>query len=247
MLNTAGLPVCLPGRHGFPHLRVFLLVLQLVCFLPLNAQESHQTAEQVPAHEHRGILPQYSGEPPAVKLTARERNRLVSGYPVFKRSKAENPGRAITVFPVRATAERIWSVLRSFDSYPDWIREVKDVSVYRQEACRYHVMFRSESFLTGKVRWYAVHDFPCPGEDRNWGTWHLDYDYRSDLDDVVGYWRVDPSSEDGDVNYVTYSTRIKARQSVPAFIAYLLNRRGLRGAARWVTEQAESEVQNCCD
>ncbi len=70
-------------------------------------------------------------------------------------------------------------------------------------------------------------------------TWTLDYDYLSDLDDSVGYWRVTPSEVDAGKSLVTYSAAVKLKSRVPAFIINLIVKSRLKQATHWVKEQAE--------
>ena len=70
-------------------------------------------------------------------------------------------------------------------------------------------------------------------------TWTLYYDYLSDLDDSVSYWRVTPSEVDAGKSLVTYSAAVKLKSKVPAFIINLILKFRLKQATHWVKEQAE--------
>lgn len=223
-----------------------MLRILLISILSLLCQTSAFSNPTYPRHEHNGLLVQYIGEPPSVELTERERVRLENDKPVFKKVVVADSKRAVTIFPVKAPPDVIWSVIRSFENYPEWIEELKAVDVYKHKEGKYYVQFDSESLFTGKHTWYAVHDYPEQGDKRSWGSWHLDYDRLSDLDDVVGFWRVEASPLNSTVSYVTYSTEVKLKSNAPKFLVNLFANKGLKKTARWVSEQSEKATLLCC-
>ena len=219
---------------------LFFGILSLLWQAPVFSEVAY------PRHEHNGLLTQYIGEPPSVDLTEREQARLQNHKPVFKKVVVADSKRAVTIFPVKASPDVIWSVIRSFENYPEWIEELKAVDVYKHTPGKYYVQFDSESLFTGKHTWFAVHDYPEQGDERNWGSWHLDYDRLSDLDDVVGFWRVETSPLDSTISYVTYSTEVKLKSNAPKFLVNLFANKGLKKTARWVSEQSEKATLLCC-
>ena len=192
---------------------------------------------EVPRHEHNGVLTPYLGEPPTVELTAKDKKKLAKEKPVYKKIDVEGARRGIAVFRVNASSEIIWSVIKDFESYPLWIEDVKKTTIYKQEGGNIYVRFDSKNRYSGKIHWYIHHDYPV--EDRNWGTWRMDYNYQSDLDDSVGFWRVLPV-EDSEGQYdVIYSADLKLKQRVPSFVTSLIMKSGLKDATQWVKQQSE--------
>ena len=67
----------------------------------------------------------------------------------------------------------------------------------------------------------------------------LDYDRRSDLDDSVGYWYVQPGARNS--CRVFYSCECKLRGWVPGPVLNLLQKEALKKATTWVNEESLKE------
>lgn len=162
----------------------FGLIFAKLVLMTAHAQESSQRS-----HEHQGKLSPYIGEPPEVVLDENELKLLASGQVVFKKLDLENAKRGLVVIRVNADAKTIWSVIKDFKSYPQWIADMRETEIYKQEAGNIYVKFTAGGGLLGDTIWYAIHDYPqdITGDKRDWGTWKLDYGYQSDLDDSVGF------------------------------------------------------------
>ena len=104
-----------------------------------------------------------------------------------------------------------------------------------------YVRFDSENKYAGPSSWFARHDYPKTNE-RQWGTWTLDYHRRSDLDDSVGYWRVMPLEDDPEHSLVIYSATLKLKSKVPGFIVGIIVKARLKQATVWVKEQSEARM-----
>jgi ribosome-associated toxin RatA of RatAB toxin-antitoxin module len=191
-----------------------------------------------PAHEHNGSLTPYVGEPEVVVLSDKEDKRLLKGKAIFKNQIIKKEKRAVAIFQVKAKPATVWSVIKDFKNYPAWIEDVKNTEVYKQEQGHLYVRFDAENRYAGKSTWFAKHNYPV--DNREWGTWVLDYDFPSDLDDSVGYWRVTPHPDNAEESTVTYSASLKLKQKVPAFILRLIIKSRLKQATHWVKKQAES-------
>ena len=70
-------------------------------------------------------------------------------------------------------------------------------------------------------------------------TFHLDYDRKSDLDDSVGYWYVQPTSPDACRVY--YSCECKLRGWVPGPVYDMLTKKALQQATTWVSAESLKE------
>jgi len=184
-------------------------------------------------HPHRGAISPYPQPPAAVALDASQQAKLVSGEPVYTQIEGAAGGRGVAVFLVDATPEKVWSTIRSFASYPAWIDGVSACEVYRTEGDHVYVYFALKKMGMG-IEYYIDHTYP-PGAE--WGTWTLDYDRESDLDDSVGMWRVtaDPTGK----TRVEYSVDIQISGWVPGFVREMIVDRGIRDATTWVKVQSE--------
>ena len=207
-----------------------------ICILILCLCSQPSFAEQ-PAHEHNGILTPYIGEPERIELSAKENLRLQMGKPVFKKQLVGKSKRAVAIFHVQVNPSTVWSVIKDFEHYPRWIADIKATDIYRREGSEIYVRFDAENKYAGKSTWFARHDYP--DGDRDWGTWTLDYDHLSDLDDSVGYWRVSPLQENPEHSIVVYSASLKLKSKIPSFIIGFIVKARLKKATLWVREQAE--------
>ena len=82
---------------------------------------------------------------------------------------------------------------------------------------------------------YTVNDVR---RDKGWMAWTLDYERKSDVQDMVGYWRVEQVSSNPPRTRLDYSTQMKAR-GVPDWMVKLLTKSSLKDGTRWVKERAE--------
>ena len=71
-------------------------------------------------------------------------------------------------------------------------------------------------------------------------TFHLDYDRKSDLDDSVGYWYVQPTSPDAS-RRLRDSCECKLRGWVPGPVYDMLTKKALQQATTWVSAESLKE------
>lgn len=189
-------------------------------------------------HPHRGVLKPYPRPPPALKLTAEEQALLDQGKSVMRQTEGEAGGRGLAIFRVEASPDVTWAIINDFASYPKWIDEVKKCDVYKRDGGKIDVNFQISSFPVS-IEYYIHHEYDLAGR---WGTWTLDYNRQSDLDDSVGFWRVNAVPGNPNQSVVEYSVDIKIKGWVPAFVRELLVDKGLKQATRWVKVQSEKRA-----
>ena len=209
------------------------------CFLSVvfffnNALAVEKTTEP---HVHPGILKPYQSEPPELVLTPVQRGELEDGVVVYIRQTIDNAERGVAVFRVKASVQTIWSVIKDFRSYPQWIEDIDEVEIYHQRDDFIYVRFQAGGVF-GNTTWYVEHEYPRG--DRNWGIWRLDYDYRSDIDDSVGYWRVTPVVGQDNVSEVVYSADLRLSGLIASLFEESLIDSSLKDASIWVRREAES-------
>lgn len=185
-------------------------------------------------------LAPYEGAPPEVSLTESERQTVAKGDPVYKQVQAGDGGRAAAVFRVNAPAKTIWSVISSFNSYPEWISGVKETEVYKRLGEKIFVRFKLSQWPV-TVNYYIEHNAPM--ERLGWLTWKLDYSKQNDLEDSVGFWRVTPVPGDSSKCDVSYSVEVRLKGWVPDFIKNMIIDRGLKDATQWVKKQSEARTR----
>ncbi len=210
-------------------LPLFALALCL-CAAPALA-----ASEDTP-HPHQGVVTPYNGAPPVLALSADDLATLATGAMIKKQIEAESGGRGIVVQDVNASPEVIWSRITRYDKYPQWVSGVLECAEYENQGERIKVRFLVGAMGT-KVAYYVDHVYkPAEG----WMTWTLDYTRESDLDDSVGFWRVEALPEKPGWSRVTYSVDVRLRGWVPGFIETLIAKRGLTQATEWVKREAEA-------
>ncbi|MEQ1566738.1 MAG: SRPBCC family protein [Myxococcota bacterium] len=209
--------------------------------LGLGASEGLAADASTP-HPHRGVLRAYDGPPPRPTLTEADLATLGSGRPVLQQAQtttgAGAAGRALAVQDVHAPPNAVWARITDFGAYPRMVDHVLECEPYASDGDHLRVRFVIGAPLV-RIEYFIDHTYrPAEG----WMTWRLDYDHTSDLDDSVGYWRVDPIAGPGGAQWsrVTYSVELKAAGYVPAPLERAFATIGLTKATAWV--KAESEA-----
>ena len=189
-------------------------------------------------HEHHGILKPYPRPPPPLVLSADEKKTLDTGKAVMRQAEQGAGGRGTAIFRVNANPDLVWTAINEFSSYPNWIDEVKKCEVYKKDGGKIDVDFKVASFPV-EIEYYIHHDYDM---EHRWGTWTLDYARNSDLDDSVGFWRVNDVAGNPDQSVVEYSVDIAIKGWVPGFIRTMLVDKGLKQATSWVKVQSEKKA-----
>ena len=210
-------------------MRIYLLTLILALPHSVVAEQNNKS----------GKLAAYIGAPPEVVLTEKEQNKLIRGKTVYKKINISGGKRAVAIFPVNASADNIWNVIRAFHSYPDWIDSVSAIEIYQQKDNIVSAKYTANHFIAGEIIWHTKHDYPTDHNKRNWGTWTLDANRVSDIKESVGFWRVIPISDAPSQHYVFYSAEIRLKGKIPDFIESIVINKGLKEASQWVKLQAE--------
>lgn len=215
-----------------PVMRTLLALLALAVAVPALPAAA---ADATKPHAHKGVLKPYPRPPPPLKLTDAEKARLASGKPVMRQAEGNAGGRGMAIFAVKAAPDVVWGTITDFGSYPKWIKEVKKLEVYKRNGGDIDAAFKIESFPV-TIEYFIHHDFDMANR---WGTWTLDYTRESDLDDSVGFWRVNAVEGAPDESIVEYSVDIAIKGWVPGFIRKMLVEDGLQTATQWVKVQSE--------
>ncbi|HEY4219879.1 MAG TPA: SRPBCC family protein, partial [Myxococcota bacterium] len=202
-----------------------------------SAGTAARAADPTKPHEHHGILKPSPRPPPPLKLSDAEKKILEGGKPVMRQSEGDAGGRGMAIFRVNATPDVVWATINDFASYPKWIDEVKKCDVYKKDGGKIDVDFQIKSFPV-TVEYYIHHDYDMA---HRWGTWTLDYTRNSDLDDSVGFWRVNDVEGNPNASVVEYSVDIAMKGWVPGFMRDILVDKGLKQATSWVKVQSEKK------
>ena len=214
-----------------------LLAAALSCASPLArfARASRSEAFRASAcrradpsipHIHNGALePFKAGQPP--KPSGAEEAQLNAGKTVMKSIRLPGQGgRAMAIFDVPAPPEIVWDCINDVKSYPKMVSGVDSCVTYADATQGGLQVVKSEyeiSALHMRFKYYVKHTFD-PAQ--RCMVFHLDYDRRSDLDDTVGYWYVDPRGRA--VCRVYYSCECKLRGWVPGPVYNMLTKEAVK-------------------
>lgn len=209
---------------------VFITVIASVLFGTQGAVAADSDQPQ----GHRGLLTPITSSPTPVALTANEKASLAAGKHIERHTKGSDGGSGIAVQYIKASPAVIWQTILSYHRYKDWVANVVHCSVYKREGSEIYIDmqtsifgFKSTVFTKNTVR-----------KDQGYMAWTLDYDRKSDVDDLVGYWRVDPVPELPGVTRLEHSNSIKIK-GVPGFLVNYMTRDALSEGTAWVKREAE--------
>lgn len=74
-------------------------------------------------------------------------------------------------------------------------------------------------------------------------TWRLDYDKKSDFDDVSGHWHLEDHPTKPDCTRVFYACDIKLKGSVPGPVVNFVSKSALKAATGWVKKESEKNPE----
>jgi hypothetical protein len=186
-------------------------------------------------HPHQGVSRKFSNPTPTA-LTDAQTQQLASGKAVRRQIQGESGGRGVAIMDVKATPEKIWTVISDFASYPSWIDDLERTRVYGGSVENgYKVEFNLSVFGLG-VTYYINHTrYP----DKGYMSWQLDYKRESDIDDSTGYWLVYPAPGRPGYTRVEYTVDLRLKGWIPGVVENMLAKKGLVLATSWVKKQAE--------
>jgi len=170
-------------------------------------------------------------------LSSAQRAQLDRGKPVMVQTQeAGGGGRGMAIQDVAATPERVWSRITSYEDYPRWVGPVAECGNY--EVAGDHIKTRFVLKGLGFRLEYFIDHVYRP--DQGFMTWTLDYSRRSDLDDSVGYWFVQPHPTREGWTRLYYSVDVRMKGRIPKFVQELVTRKGLTEATAWVKRESEA-------
>ena len=215
-----------------------LSLVGLLTMCSLFAATGTHAADATKPHPHKGVLKPYPRPPPPLKLSDAEMKLLAQSKPAMRQAEGNAGGRGMAIFAVKASPDITWATINDLKSYPKWIKEVKKLEVYKKDGGKIDAAFTISSFPV-TLEYFIHHDYDMANR---WGTWTLDYSRESDLDDSVGFWRVNPVDGKPNESVVEYSVDIAIKGWVPDFIRKTLVEDGLKTATSWVKVQSEKRA-----
>ncbi len=211
-----------------------ILFAVISIILTLCSPSTVQAASADKPHGHTGIITPISSAPDAVRLTEEERQILASGKHVERHTKNETGGSGVAIQYIKASPADIWATILSYHRYKSWVKNVVHCAVYKKEGNDLYVDMqtsilglKSQIFTKNTVR-----------KDLGYMAWTLDYDRKSDVNDLVGYWRVEPVAELPGMTKLEHSNTVMIK-GVPGFLVNYMTRDALSEGTSWVKREAE--------
>jgi hypothetical protein len=186
-------------------------------------------------HAHSGILTPITEAPSPISISEAEKAKLLKGEVVLQQQQnGEQGGRGVAVQYINANEGDVWMTILSYHKYKDWVDNVVSCEVYDRKDKDIYIEMIS-SILGVKVGFYTKNSLRKP---EKYMSWTLDYRKESDVNDMIGYWRVEQIQDAPPITRVDYSTEMKV-SGVPKFVANYLTKDALSSGTKWVKEQAE--------
>jgi len=206
--------------------------------LPALLVTAALAASESQKHYHQGKLARYDIGSPSLLLSASDEARLRSGRAVQQALDSDDGAsrRLIMVQDIKAPCAVVLGRIVDFENYPRMVSGVNSLATYAtdtKDGVTITKSFYEISAVHLKLQYYMTHYFD-PKE--RCMTFHLDYSRRSDLDDSVGYWYVEPTGRT--TSRVFYSCECKLRGWVPPPVYSLLTKEALTKATAWVERES---------
>ena len=197
-----------------------------------------QASDPTKPHPHQGILTPITTAPARIDLSADEKAKLEGGEVVIRQTQGSGEGEGVAVQLIQAPVDTVWEVILDYDRYPERINTLSSCEVYERKGNEVFVDMQSSvmGFKFGQYTRNFIH------KDKGYMSWTLDYRRLSDVDDMVGYWRLEQVSASPPVTRLEYGTEIKVGQ-VPPFLVGFLTRDALRSGTAWVKKHSEAAAR----
>jgi ribosome-associated toxin RatA of RatAB toxin-antitoxin module len=203
--------------------------------LALGMSSTALAADPAKPHEHTGQLKPYSKNPPAIVISPAEQAQLDAKKPVMR----QGDNRGMAVFVVDAPPDITWKTINTFASYPKYIPEVKKCEVYKKGDGFVDVDFELKSYMV-TIEYYVHHTV---NHAKKTMTWTLDYSRESDINDSVGFWRINEVVGQPNQSLVEYSIDVSLSSWTPGFVKTMMVDEGLTTATTWLKREAEKKWQ----
>ena len=223
----------------FRQMSTFFAVISIILTL---CSDTAQAASADKPQGHTGLITPISSAPDAVRLTDEERQILASGKHVERHTKNDSGGSGVAIQYIQASPADIWATILSYHRYKSWVKNVVHCAVYNKDGNDIYVDmqtsilgFKSQIFTKNTVR-----------KDLGYMAWTLDYSRKSDVNDLVGYWRVEPVSEQPGTTKLEHSNSVMIK-GVPGFLVNYMTRDALSEGTSWVKREAEKRAASTAD
>lgn len=207
-----------------------LAVLVLMLALPLTASASDPDKP----HPHEQVFSPITSAPEAATLSVEEQGTLDQGEVVLQQQQGEDAGWGLAVQYIEAPPDVVWDTILGYDSYPDRVDNVRSTEIYKRQGPSFWLDMQCS---TAGIK-YGLYTINHVHKDAGWMAWDLDRERKSDVFDMIGYWRVEQVRADPPRTRLDYFTQMKIR-GVPKFLMRHLTGGALEDGTAWVKEYSE--------
>ena len=204
---------------------------------------AYHCADPRQPHYHHGKIEKYEIGPPSLLLSPADEEKLKGGGALMQAIVQEDgiTRRLVMVKNVPAPADVVSGRILDLDAYPRMIKSCDRTATY-------HFSESQETGIKVIRAKYEIRALHLPLSYFMEHTWDptercmvfsLDYSRRSDLDDSVGYWYIQPIGSEECRIY--YSCVTKLRAWVPGPLYAIMTKYALREATAWVEDEAVKE------
>ena len=215
-------------------LKLTFKLITLGAFLGTLGTPAHAGDPNSP-HPHQGKLTPWTSAPAAVNLTASEMTKLEAGERVERHHKTDSGGSGVAVQYIEATPETIWRTILSYNRYKDWVKNVDSCEIYKKEGKDLYVDMKISVFGFSS----GIYTKNTVDREQGYMSWTLDYDRKSDVDDLVGYWRIESVEGWPTWSRLEYATKMRVA-GVPGFIVNYMTKDALAEGTAWVKKRSEA-------
>ena len=226
----------------------FVLVLAsaaLLLPLVLKSSEPEVAGEDGdgPAQGHRGTLPAFKlGPVENLKpLTAAEEKTLEQGKLVLRQEEDPTRGKGLAIRDMAATPDDVMEELLDFSTYKKKVAMCSSSIVYGRKKLRggkEQVKVEMSSTIIPGFSFHCYFDHTADRKGHSM-IWSLDYDRRSDVDDIQGMWYVEPHPTKEGWSRVYYQIDMRLRYKIPGVLYRALSSSSLSNAVSWVKDYSE--------
>jgi len=227
-------------------LALALVALGLFWHVSSSPQEEAPLEPGAPAQGHRGTLPAFKLGPieHLKALSASEEQTLEEGKLVLRQEEDPTRGKGLAIRDMAATPDDVMEELLDFSHYNKKVAMCSKSIVYgtkKLKGGKEQVKVEmSSTILPGwSFNCYFDHTVDRKGYSM---IWSLDYDRRSDVDDIKGMWYVAPHPTKEGWSRVFYQIDMRLRYRVPGVLYRALSRSSLSSAVSWVKDYSEKRA-----
>lgn len=229
--------------------RIALILSLLAALLSLARKWLTTTDSEVSqgrgkeGHGHRGSLPKFQLGPPTnmKALSADELRQLEAGSLVLRQEEDSTRGKGLAIRDMHATPDDVMTELLDFSNYKKKVAMCSKSIVYGTSSLsggKEQVKVEMSSTILPGFSFNCYFDHTVDRKRKSL-IWSLDYDRKSDVDDIKGMWYVEKHPTKPGWSRVFYQIDMRLRYRIPSVLYRALAKSSLSSAVSWVKDFSE--------